>query len=150
MSGALHLATHLRERLLTAPSGAESATPADLTRLDVIIDRQTPVLSLIQKAIAKTAGCAIVIVWGGFTVGDPNTSSPRLTQRYILTVWSRQVMDPGNRPADSVVESIIRRLWHWIPEGSHASGEARVTSGSMVPDETYLVYDLEVLIPCVL
>jgi hypothetical protein len=147
MSAALDMADMIRSRILTAPIGGEIATTVDLTRIDVIIDRQKPVLSLIKAAVAKATGTAIVITWQGFQVPDQNTSRPRLAQRYNIAVYSKQVIDGENRPADNVIESIVNRLWHWVPDGGHAFGEAEVINGDMVPDNSYLVYDCEVVIP---
>ncbi len=147
MSAALDMADMIRNRILTAPTGGEIATTVDLTRIDVIIDRQKPVLSLIKAAVAKATGTAIVITWQGFQVPDQNTSRPRLSHRYNIAVYSKQVIDGENRPADNVIESIVNRLWHWVPDGGHAFGEAEVINGDMVPDNSYLVYDCEVIIP---
>lgn len=147
MSAALDMADLIRNRILTAPAVGEIATTVDLTRIDVIIDRQTPVLSLINAAVAKATGTAIVIFWEGFQVPDQNTSRPRLAQRYNIRVYSKQVIAGANRPADNVIESIVNRMWHWIPLGGHAYGEAEVSNGDMVPDKSFLIYDCEVVIP---
>jgi hypothetical protein len=147
MSSALDMADLIRNRILTAPAVGEIATTVNLTGIDVIIDRQKPVLSMIDSAVGKASGTAIVIFWEGFQVPDPNTSRPRLAQRYNIRVYSKQVIDGENRPADNVIESIVNRLWHWVPDGGHAFGEAEVLNGDMVPDKQYLIYDCEVLIP---
>jgi hypothetical protein len=57
------------------------------------------------------------------------------------------VIDGENRPADNVMESMVNRLWHWVPDGGHAHGEAEVRNGDMVPDNQFLIYDCEVVIP---
>ncbi|MDP3850099.1 MAG: hypothetical protein Q8Q59_06335 [Luteolibacter sp.] len=147
MSKAIDMADLIRNRLLTRPAVGEMATSVDLTHIDVIIDRQVAVLSKVKEAVAKASGCAIVIVWTGFQVDDKNLGRPRLSHRYTITVWSKQVVDQGNRPADNVIESIVLRLWHWVPDGGHAFGEAEVINGDMVPDKSYLIYDCEVIIP---
>lgn len=147
MSKALDMAGLIRTRLLTAPAVGEIPTLVDLTQIDVIIDRQTPVLSLINAAIAKATGTAIIITWQGFTVPDKNTSRPRLDQRYNIAVYSKQVIDGTNRPADNVIESIINRLWQWVPDGGHAHGEVAIQNGDMVPNKSYLIYDCEVVVP---
>lgn len=147
MSAALDMADLIRNRILTAPAVGEIATTVNLTHIDVIIDRQTPVLSLIKAAVAKATGTAIVIMWQGFQVPDQNTTRPRLAHRYTITVYSKQVIDGENRPADNVIESIVNRLWHWVPDGGHSYGEAEVLNGDMVPDKSFLVYDCEVVIP---
>jgi hypothetical protein len=150
MSKALDMADLIRNRILTRPAVGEMATTVDLTHIDVIIDRQTPVLSLIQAAVAKGTGCAIVILWQGFRVLDKHTARPRLAQSYNISVHSKQVIDGANRPADNVIESIVLRLWQWVPDGGHSHGEAEVSNGDMVPNKSYLIYDCEVVIPTVL
>lgn len=147
MSAALDMADLIRNRILTAPAVGEIPTTVDLTHIDVIIDRQTPVLSLIKAAVAKASGTAILITWQGFQIPDENTTRPRLEQRYTIAVFSKQVIDGENRPADNVIESIVNRLWHWVPGGGHAHGEAVVRNGDMVPDKQFLIYDCEVVIP---
>jgi hypothetical protein len=150
MSAALDMADLIRNRILTAPAVGEIPTTVDLTHIDVIIDRQTPVISQINAAVAKASGTAIVIFWEGFQVPDPNTSRPRLALRYNIRVYSKQVIDGANRPADNVIESIVIRMWHWVPDGGHAHGEANVLNGDMVPDKSFLIYDCEVVIPAAL
>lgn len=147
MSEALDMADLIRTRLRTAPTGSEIATAVDLTAVDVIIDRQTPVVSLINAAVAKAKGTAIVIFWEGFQVPDPNTTRPRLAQRYNIRVYSKQVVAGTTLPADDVIESIVARMWHWVPGGGHSHGEVEVINGDMVPDKSFLIYDCEVVVP---
>ncbi len=148
MSGAIKIAKLIRERLLTTPAAGELPTSVDLTKVDVIIDRQVAILSLVEAAVAKVSGCAVVILWQGFQIPDRHTSRPRMAHRFTLTVWSQQVIDDGHRPADLVVESLAARLWQWTPvAGDHAYGELQVGGGDMVPDRSYLVYELEVIAP---
>ena len=147
MSAALDMADLIRTRILTAPTGGELATTLNLTGLDVIIDRQVAILSKIDVAVAKAKGTAVVIFWEGFQVPDANTRKPRLAQRYNIRVYSKQIIGGAAYPADDVLESIIQRLWHWVPVGVHAFGEITVENGDMIPDKSYLIYDCEVVIP---
>lgn len=147
MSKALDTAALIRNRLLTAPAQGELPTSVDLTHTDVLIYRQTPIITEVATAVANATGCAIVITWEGFQVPDPNSRSPRLVHRYNVSVWSKPILDAGNRPADHVIESIILRMWHWVPGGGHSHGEAKVSNGDMVPHKSYLIYDCEILIP---
>lgn len=147
MSAAIDMADKIRERLLTPAAAGELQTTVNLQKVEVIIDRQVAILSKVKAAVAKASGCAIVITWQGFQVPDPNTKRPRLLERYAITVWSKQVIDEGNRPADHVVESIVNRLWHWVPDAGHAQHEAKVTGGDMVPDKEFLIYEIEVTVP---
>jgi len=145
-----HLIDHadlIRTRLLTAPVAGELATSLDLTRTEVLVDRQKSILADVQKAVGKAGGSAIVILWQGFQVADKNASTPRIAARYTITVWSKPVMTGSDIPADLVMESILQRLWQWVPAGSHAYGEVTLLNGGLVPDPKYLIYDCELTIP---
>lgn len=148
MSKALEISELMRVRLLTPPGEGEIETNLDLTRLDVIVDRQKEILSEVAKAVAKVSGTAIVIFYEGFRTEDEDTARPRLGQRYNVCVWSKPVLAGANLPADDVLENVILRLWQWIPLESHHFGEAKIKDGGLVPDTKYLKYDCEVFIPC--
>lgn len=150
MSQALDISELIRTRLLTAPVAGELPTPLDITGLEVIVDRQKDILSEVTKAVAKAKGTAIVILYEGFKVDDEDAGQPRLTGTYNVCVWSKPIIAGGNLPADEVLESVILRLWQWIPQGSHCNEEALVTNGGLVPDRKFLKYDCEVTIPVLL
>lgn len=147
MSHLLDHADLIRTRLLTAPITGELATSLDLTRVEVIIDRQKDVLSAVQRATSNAGGAAIVILWQGFQVIDKNASTPRLGARYTLTAWTTPVITAEEIPADLVMESILQRLWQWVPDGAHAHGEVEIQNGGLVPDSKFLIYDCELTIP---
>lgn len=146
-SKAMATATLISTRLKTAPVTGEIATPLNITAVDVVIYEQKAIASQINAAIAKTTGCAIVINWEGYTTLDQNAARPRMAHRYNICVWSRPIIDQGNYPADQVIESIINRMWHWVPGGGHAHGEVEVKDGGIVPDAKFLKIDCEVTIP---
>ena len=137
----------IKTRLQTAPAAGEIATPLDITAVPVIIYEQQVINSAIGAAVAKTTGCAIVIVWNGWTTLDKNAGTPRLAHRYNVCVWSKPVIDAGAYPADQVLESAINRMWQWVPVGYHSFGEAEVRDGGLVPDAKFLKYDMDVVIP---
>ena len=147
MSKALQLAELIRTRLLTAPAVGEIATPLSLTGLTVIVDRQKNITSEISVAVAKAKGTAIVILWSSFGVAEKNASTPRLAHRYNISVWSKPVISGDALAADDVLESVINRMWHWLPTGGHVFEEAEVQPGGLVPHAKFLIYDCEVVIP---
>jgi hypothetical protein len=148
MSRALDIADLIRTRLLTAPVEGELPTPLDITGVDVIVDRQKDILTEVTKAVSKAKGTAIVILFEGFKTGDEDASRPELEHTYNVCVWSRPIIAGAALPADEVLESVILRLWQWIPEGGpHHHREAQVTNGGLVPDRKFLKYDCEVMIP---
>jgi len=147
MSKQLAIAELIRLRILTTPGAGEIETPCDLTKIDVIVDRQKNLVAKVGAAVSKGSGTAIDIFWGGFVTLEKNATRPRLAHRFTLTVWSQPILSAGQFPADDVIEGIVNRLWHWIPEGGHCLGEAEVLNGGLVPDLKFLKYDCEITIP---
>lgn len=150
MSKAITVAEAIRTRLLTAPASNEIPTLVNLTALGaagIIVDRQKEVLELVSTAVGKAVGTAIVILWDGHSVANENTGKPRMNYSYTLQVWSRPKLASGAFPADDVMESIIARMWQWIPSGGHSHHEVKIRPGGMVPNKSYLIYDLGVLVP---
>lgn len=147
MSKALDMADLIRTRLLTAPTEGELETPQNITAVPVIVDRQKNIVSAVTLAVSKTSGCAITILWEGFTTADENSRKPRLAHRYTVSVFAKPVISGDELTADDVMESVILRLWHWRPGGGHAFGEAVVRNGGLLPHKSFLIYDCEVVIP---
>lgn len=147
MSTPTDMAELIRNRILTAPTSGELATLVDLTHIDVIVYKQQSIQSEVTSAIDSGAGCAITIEWAGFRTLEKNASRPRLAEAYTVSVWSKPVIDGGNRPAELVIKSIVLRMWHWIPLGGHAFDEAVPSSGGVTPSKSYLIYDCEVTVP---
>lgn len=142
------MAETIRTRLRTAPAAGELETAVDLTVVDVIVYQQRKIAAEVDAAVAKSAGCAIVIMWEGWRTLNANAGRPRLAHRYNICVWSKPVFDSAAEyPADQVMESIIARLWQWVPGGGHAHGEAQPEDGGIVPDKTWLKIDCSVTIP---
>jgi hypothetical protein len=150
MSKALDIADLLRTRLITAPSTGELATPQDITAVPVIVDRQKDILSSVSVAVGKTSGCAITILWRGFAAVDDNSHRPAVENAYVINVWSKPVIAGGNLTADDVMQSVLLRLWHWVPGGGHSNRECRVKNGGLVPHKSFLIYDCEVTIPALI
>lgn len=149
MSRALDNADLVRLRLLTPPAAGELATDVDLTTLadSVIVDRQKKITSLVAMAVNASAGVAITILWSGYRTLDKNSSRPKMAHSYTIEVYSRSEIADGNLTADDVMHSVIARLWQWRPVSPHSYGECEVIDGGLVPDKTYLKYDLTVVIP---
>ena len=147
MSAALDIADMIAARLAIAPAAGELATVLDLTGLSIVVDRQKNIASDIAKGVGKAGGTAITILWQGFSADEKNTARPRLIQRYTLTVWSKPVLAGEDFAADDVMQSVITRLWRWIPSGSHCFAATEITRGGLIPDAKYLVYDCEISIP---
>lgn len=147
MSAPTDMADLIRNRILTAPAAGELATLVDLTHIDVIVYKQQSLDAAVNAAVGKVSGCAITIEWAGFRTLEANASRPRLAEAYNVSVWSKPVIDAGNRPAELVIKSIVLRMWHWIPLGGHAFDEAVPQNGGVTPSNRYLIYDCEVTVP---
>lgn len=147
MSISLDHAVSIQNRLASAPAAGELTTAVDITGVPSNVDRYGLILGDIQAAVQKAVGTFISIRWEGWTTLDENASRPRLACRYTIFVWSRTVRDPASLSPDDVMEAIMRRLWQWRPDGQTVLGEAKVGSGGIVPDKSFLVYDCEVIIP---
>lgn len=147
MSVSLDHAVLIQNRLATAPVAGELTTALDITGVPSNVDRYGAILGDIQAAVQKAAGTFISILWDGWTTLDGNASSPRIGCRYTIAVWARTVREPTALAPDDVMEAIMRRMWHWIPAGKTVRGEVQMGAGGVVPNKSFLVYDLEVIIP---
>jgi hypothetical protein len=147
MSAALTTAALIRTRLITAPAVGEQATSVDLTAVEMVVYEQTDLEAEVNRAVAKGSGAAVVIAWSGFDVPDKNTSKPRLGHRFTLGVFGRHKLATAAKPADGIVESIVTRLWQWVPSGVHTHGMVEITGCELSPDETFLIYNLTVTVP---
>jgi len=134
-------------RLRTAPATGELPTPLNITTVDVLVYKQKAIATKITAALDRDTGAAIVITWEGFTTLDPLSSHPRLAHRYNVCIWSRPVIDKDAFPADQILESIIARLWRWVPGGGHCFGASEIRDGGLVPDPKFLKIDCEVVFP---
>ena len=147
MSTPTDMADLIRNRILTAPAVDEMATLVNLTGIDVIVYKQQSIDAAVKAAVGKASGCAITIEWAGFITDDDDAQAPALRENYTISVWSKPVIDDGNRPAELVLKSIILRMWGWVPNGSHSTDRARPRNGGVTPSKSYLIYDCEVSVP---
>jgi hypothetical protein len=150
MSKISDIANLIRTRLLTAPTADEIETLValpDLGEDGIIVDRQKNIRSLAAKAIDKNNGTAIVILWNEHAVKDKNAKRPRMGYGYNVAVWSKPVIAGDEWAADDVMESIINRMWHWVPGGGHSNSEVEIRPGGMVSDDNFLIYDCGLLVP---
>ncbi|RYD38765.1 MAG: hypothetical protein EOP87_00935 [Verrucomicrobiaceae bacterium] len=136
----------IKARLNTAPVEGELPTPIDLTKVDVVVDRQKDHRVKVAKSVASGTGTAILILWDGWVNLDPNSRRPRLGHSYTIRVQSKPVIAGDEMAADDVAESIAMRLWQWSRNG-HANNECTVGPADITPDEKYLIYDMQVTIP---
>jgi hypothetical protein len=147
MSTPTDMADLIRNRLLTEPAAGELAVLCDLTHIDVIVYRQQSLQQAVDAAVGKASGCAITIEWSGFRTLDEDSEDPDLAESYTISVWSKPVIDGGNRPAELVLKSIILRMWQWVPGGGHFLRRAVPKNGGVTPSKSYLIYDCEVVTP---
>lgn len=148
MSEFYKIAEIVRERFLTAPAAGELATPLDITDgIDILVLEEGDTTSKVAQAVAKARGAAIEIQWIGWRVADKNAHRPRLDAVYNIYVFSRLIITGEALRADDVVQSVLLRLWHWIPRGAHAFGEVRPGGGDLTRGKKYMAYDFDLTIP---
>lgn len=133
-------------RLKTAPVEGELPTAIDLTKVDVVVDRQKDHRAKVATAMASATGTAILILWDGWINLDKNARRPRLGHSYTIRVQSKPIIAGDQMAADDVAESIAMRLWQWSRNG-HANNECTVGPAELTPDEKFLIYDMQVTIP---
>jgi hypothetical protein len=133
VSRVLNIADAIKTRLESRPA---------LAGVDVIVDRQKDLSTLVAKGVGRAKGSCITILWDGFSVPDANASGPQVTSRYTLRTWSRPIIN-DEVPADELVEEVAKALHHWIPEGVHSFGEMTITGGDFTPDAKWLIYEVE-------
>jgi hypothetical protein len=145
MSAPIDLADLIRTRFMTAPAEGELTVQQDITAVPVIVDRQKNIQSEITKAVAKARGSAITILWDQFDIFDDAAEEPPLNLSYRIMLYSKPIISGDDLLADDVLVSMIRRLWHWRPNGEGSVHyEAKIRPGGIVPDKTFLIYDFDV------
>lgn len=137
MSSALDIADAIKTRL----EGS-----AGLAGIEILVDRQKDIAATVALKVGKLGNC-VVILWQGHAVRDADASGPALDLNYTVSVYSRPVLAPNATPADEIMQAVIQRLWHWVPETVHSHGEARIGGGGLVPDGKFLIYDCDVTVP---
>lgn len=141
------MATALATRITTAPTGGEPATTVNLTGIPVIVDKQKDLLTELNKAVGKSEGVAVVILWDGFDEIDPFAPEPRVMNRYTVTIFSRPILTATALAADDVMESILTRLWRWAPSNGHQSNAVQIGGAKFIPDERFSIYSLDLKLP---
>jgi hypothetical protein len=141
MSKALDIAEQIKGRL--EADFARTDAPVSLVGLDVVVDKQKDILAEVNKAVKKATGALVSILWTGFG-RDPERGR---VYRYTIFVWSRPIMNAGNKPADDITERIDESLNFWVPPAASASGhthyEMRGTGAELLPDKSYLLYEMQ-------
>jgi hypothetical protein len=151
MSRMLDLATAIQQRLAAWPA---------LAGIDVLLDRQLDVESLMAAKVAQGKGAASAVFWAGAANRNLDTPGPLLRCRYTVSIFARPVLRRGSATADDLAEAAMKALHHWIPtltsapdgtgavtvtpvSGWHAQGEIQVISCDLsARDERFVIYEV--------
>ncbi len=149
MSRMLDLATAIQQRLKAWPA---------LAGIDVLLDRQLDVESLMAAKVAQGKGAAIAVFWAGAANRNLDTSGPLLRCRYTISIFARPVLRRGAATADDLAEAAMKALHHWVPAltqevdgepvttpigGPHAAAEVKVIACDLASrDERFVIYEV--------
>lgn len=136
MSAFLDIADSIKTRL-DAQTG--------MSGVDVIVERQQDVGSMVARAIAKHAGQgAAIITWTGGRNSDPMMAPPRFSVPFLITLFSKPVIRDGQTAADDIVETICYALHLWNPDADAHCYEDITVDGITLLDagEKLLVHQI--------
>lgn len=142
MSKHLAIAEEIKGRLDLHFDDQAEEYDVPLQGVDVIVDRQKDILSMVNVSVAKATGCAVTILWTGF--GRATTGER--TGNYMIRVWSKPIITGENKAADEIVERIDHVLNEWVPPSASGNGHCHykmIGSGAdLAPDRSYLIYEM--------
>lgn len=117
-----------------------------LTGVTAIAARQKDLSTDLSIKVLKAGGACIVVQFEGFTNPSAIASGAvNVTRRYTASIYTRPIMNDGEISADDVVEFVAAKLHNWELDEDRTSGaEIMVTSCDVIPDKTYLIYQLDI------
>jgi hypothetical protein len=143
MSQFLDIADEIKTRLVAAFTDVAEAYAVDLAGVSVIVDRQKDIASEVNKAVGKSSGACVTIL---FTGHDRQPKSDERIANFTLTIYSRPVMLAGAKAADDIIDRIDAALNYWQPEsgsgGGHSFYDLDGDGSNLIPDRNFLVYEM--------
>lgn len=82
----------------------------ELAECDILVDMQKDTAALVQKALAKTSGSAIVVAFTGASSQWDDHPGPRLEALYAAALITQPTLRGAATPAPDLVEIICRTL----------------------------------------
>jgi hypothetical protein len=117
-----------------------------LAGVTAIVSRQKELANEVERKVLKAGGAAIIVQFEGFT--NPNgavSGQVTVTRRYTASIYTRPIMRDGETPADEVVEFVAKTLHNWeMDENATQAAEIQVTGCDVLPDKSYLIYQLDI------
>ena len=93
-------------------------TVPDHERVEVIVDRQLSLSTLIATALGKACGACVVIFWTGGKNPDRSSDKLRMGASYQITVHGQPILNaalPGRVPIDDLTEKVAEALHGYTP-----------------------------------
>lgn len=113
-------------------------------KVPVLVDRQKDIVSDVAKAISRSRGAAVSILFTGYkrVNGVRNAS-------YAIAVWAHPVIGNDEQLADDIVEVVDSTLHSHIPESLNPARDnchfrIEVEGGSINYNPNFLIYQLNI------
>jgi hypothetical protein len=100
-----------------------------LAGVDVIVNRQKDLESMVMLALEKKRGAAVTVIWTG---AQPVDSGPlAMESRYLVEVYGIPILRPRDVPADALLQAILPAVHNWHPdERAHCDDFFQVTGSA--------------------
>ena len=143
MSQFLDIADDIKDRLDFVFTDVAEAYAVDLSGVSVIVDRQKNITSEVNKAVGKSSGACVTILFTGY---ERERGTGEKKANYSLMIYSRPVLTAGGKLADDIIERIDTALNYWQPAsasgGGHTFYDLDSDGANLIPDRNYLVYEM--------
>jgi len=116
---------------------------ADLSTVEIIVDKQKDIVSEFNQAIQKSKGGVIVILFEGYEPNDPENVDSTLISSYSVTIWTQPILRSSNPKNTDLVEATHRALHDWKHD-SFCQNNAQVLRGALVPNPRFLIHELSI------
>lgn len=132
MSAFLDKADEIKTRLETVEA---------LEGIDILVDRQKDIKGDFAKAIAKKKGAAIIIFFQGYETHEEKVQESHVTSDFVITIWSKPILQKDQVSAGDILSEVHQSLHAW-QHSSSCRDLADVSRGRLVPNKSYLIYEV--------
>ena len=116
---------------------------AELSTVEIIVDKQKDIVSEFNQAINKAKGGVIIVLFEGYEPNDPENSDSLLISSFSITIWTQPILRGSNPKNTDLVEATHRAIHDWKHD-SFCQNNARVLRGRIVPNQRFLIHELSV------
>lgn len=119
---------------------------APLAGVDVIVDRQKDIESMVAGAIEKSRGLCITIGFLGFSNAADETPGPLIQPRFAVRCWGLPILNGDDGITADFAAMEVARALHLalLDSAEHSFERLYVEDGDLVPDASFLIYELTV------